>query len=599
MLIRIIVALILFAVSLFLPDLFKPYGFLLSYIIAAYDVLIKAIRNIFTFNPLDENFLMAIASVGAFIIGEYSEGAAVIIFYQVGEAFQQHALAKSRRSIKELMDIQPNYANIEKDGKISEVSPDEVHEGDVIVIKPGEKIPLDGIIISGSTTVDTAAITGESLPRALNENDKVMSGCVNLDSLIKVKVTGEYDTSTAAKILEIVENCAAKKTKSEKFITRFARWYTPAVVMGAVLLAVIPQLFGADWVEQIRRALIFLVVSCPCALVISVPLTFFGAIGGASCRGILIKGSEYIDRLSKSKIVAFDKTGTLTEGIFRVNEVHGTTVDDNELIRLAAHAEAFNEHPIARSLKSKYAEKIDFDIIRDSTVIHGGVKTVVDGQIIYIGNHRLMTSVGITPPAIHNNGSAVVYAARENEYLGHFIISDNIKSTSREAVKSLKELGISKIAVLTGDVDSVAQKVGNELGADEIYSQLLPQDKVEIIEKLSADSDVIFVGDGINDAPVLARSGVGVSMGLNGSGAAIEASDAVLMTDDPLKVAELIKLSRKAMRIVIQNIVFALAVKIGVLLLTTIGLSTMWEAVFADVGVAVIVIINAMRMLKK
>lgn len=598
-LIRIIISLVLFTIALFLPENIQLFVFLAAYLTAAYDVLISAVRNIITLNPLDENFLMAIASVGAFAIGKYSEGTAVMIFYQVGEAFQSYALNKSRRSIKELMDIQPDYANLECDGQIEKVSPEKVAEGNIIVVKPGEKIPLDGVVVSGSASVDTSAITGESLPRSVGENDDVTSGCVNLDGLIKVRVTGTYETSTAAKILEIVENCAAKKSKSEKFITKFAHYYTPIVVIGAVLVAVIPPLFGASWVEQIRRALIFLVVSCPCALVISVPLTFFGAIGGASRRGILIKGSEYIDRISKAKTVAFDKTGTLTEGVFKISEVKGDGISDDELIKLVAHAEAFNEHPIAKSLKAEYDGKIELDRVSDSTVIHGGVKTVVDGVDVYVGNEKLMREIGVTPPSVAGDGAAVVYAARDGKYLGHFVIKDLPKPTAKSAIKALKELGIAKTAMLTGDVDAVAQNVGRELGVDEIHAQLLPQNKVEIIEKLSETSSVIFVGDGINDAPVLARSDVGISMGLTGSGAAIEASDAVLMTNDPMQVIDLIKLSRKAMMIVTQNIAFALIVKIAVLLLTLVGFSNMWEAVFADVGVTVIVILNAMRMLKK
>lgn len=598
-LIRIIASLVLFTIALFLPENIQLFVFLAAYLTAAYDVLISAVRNIIALNPLDENFLMAIASVGAFAIGKYSEGTAVMIFYQIGEAFQSYALNKSRRSIKELMDIQPDYANLERDGQIEKVSPEKVAEGDIIVVKPGEKIPLDGVVVSGSASVDTSAITGEALPRSVGENDDVTSGCVSLDGLIKIRVTGTYETSTAAKILEIVENCAAKKSKSEKFITKFAHYYTPVVVIGAVLVAVIPPLFGASWTEQIRRALIFLVVSCPCALVISVPLTFFGAIGGASRRGILIKGSEYIDRISKAKTVAFDKTGTLTEGVFKVSEVKGDGISDAELIKLVAHAEAFNEHPIAKSLKSEYDGEIELDRVSESTVIHGGVKTVVDGAEIYVGNEKLMRETGVVPPNVACDGAAVVYAARDGKYLGHFVIKDLPKPTAKAAIKGLKELGIAKTAMLTGDVDAVAQNVGHELGVDEIHAQLLPQNKVEIIEKLSETSSVIFVGDGINDAPVLARSDVGISMGLTGSGAAIEASDAVLMTNDPMQVIDLIKLSRKAMRIVTQNIAFALIVKIAVLLLTLVGFSNMWEAVFADVGVTVIVILNAMRMLKK
>lgn len=599
MIIRIVFALLLFLLSLFMPEPVQIYGFIASYIIAAYDVIIKAVRNIFALNPLDENFLMAVASIGAFIIGEHTEGAAVMIFYQVGEAFQEHALAKSRSSIKELMDIQPDYANIEKDGSIVRVSPDQVREGDIIIVKPGEKIPLDGVIVSGCTTVDSSAITGESLPRSLEENDDVISGCINLDSLIKIQVTGTYETSTAAKILEAVENSASKKAKSEKFITKFARYYTPIVVTGAIIMAFVPPLFGASWSEQIRRALIFLVVSCPCALVISVPLTFFGAIGGASRRGILIKGSEYIDRLSKAKAVAFDKTGTLTEGYFRVREAVSNGLNSEEFLRIVAHAEAFSEHPIAKSLKAEYKGEFELDKIANSTVVHGGVKTMVEGAEICVGNEKLMEEIGVSAPKVICEGGAVVYVARNGEYLGHFIISDNVKNTSRKAVEELKDLGIERVAMLTGDVDKTAVQTGGKLGITEIYSQLLPHNKVEIVEKLCENSCVIFVGDGINDAPVLARSDVGISMGLSGSGAAIEASDVVLMADDPLKVPEVIKLSRKSMRIVMQNIVFALAVKLGVLLLSAVGLSTMWEAVFADVGVAVIVILNAMRMLKK
>ncbi len=598
MLIRIVISLGLFFISFLLSGYLKLCILILSYACISYDIIIKAVRNIIALNPLDENFLMTVASAGAFLLGEYTEGCAVMIFYQIGESFQSSALAKSRRSIKELMDIQPEYANIEKDGIIKRVCPEEVEKDDIIVIKPGEKIALDGVIVNGSTSVDTSAITGEALPRYLSENDEVISGCVNLEAVIKVRVTGTYENSTATKIIETVENCTAKKSKSEKFITKFARIYTPAVVICALIIAVIPVVFGADFIQQIRRALIFLVVSCPCALVISVPLTFFGAIGGAARRGILIKGSEYIDRISKAKAVALDKTGTLTQGSFKVSNICAVS-DENELLKLTAYAEVFNEHPIAKSLKSQFPGEIKPDEIKSSIVVHGGVKTDTKFGEICVGNRRLMDEIGASVPQNESLYGEAVYTALDGRYIGHFIIEDTLKPSSKKAVEELKSLGINKIAMLTGDTDNSARRVADELGINEIYSSLLPHGKVEIIEKLQNDAGVIFMGDGINDAPVLARSDVGVSMGLSGSGAAIEASDAVILSDDPMKICELIRLSRKTMRIVRQNIVFALVVKIGVLLLGAVGISTMWEAVFADVGVCIIVVLNAMRMLKK
>ena len=578
--------------------------YLIPYLIIGWDVLWRAVRNIAHGQVFDENFLMALATVGALAIGEYPEAVFVMLFYQVGELFQSYAVDQSRKSITALMDIRPDYANMEgPDGQLEQVDPEDVAVGDTIIIKAGERIPLDGVVLEGSSTVDTAALTGESLPRQVESGDDVISGCVNLSGLLKVRVTKAFEESTVAKILDLVENSASKKAKAENFITKFARYYTPIVVLAAVALAFLPPLLTSiQWVDSIQRALNFLVVSCPCALVISVPLSFFGGIGGASKDGILVKGGNYLEVLARTEIVVFDKTGTLTRGVFNVTAIHPDHCDQGQLLELAALAECWSDHPISRSLKEAYGRDIDASRVSDVEEVAGrGVKAVVDGQTICAGNDKLMEDIGVSWHPCHRVGTTV-HVASDGVYLGHIVISDEVKPDAKEAVAALKAAGVRKTVMLTGDAQAVGEDVAKQLGLDEVHTQLLPADKVERVEELlkevSPKGALAFVGDGINDAPVLSRADIGIAMGGLGSDAAIEAADIVLMDDKPSKIAHAIRIARRTLSIVRQNIVFALAVKLLVLVLSAVGLVSMWAAVFADVGVSVIAILNAMRALK-
>jgi len=601
---RIIIAAVLLLVVYLLPvkGYIKLALYLVPYLFIGWDVLKDAAGNVLRGQMLDEKFLMVLATVGAFIIGEYPEAVFVMLFFQIGELFEKMAVASSRKSVAALMDIRPDYANIEKDGDLVQVDPEEVKVDDIIFIKPGEKVPLDGVVIEGISSLNTTALTGESLPRDVQTGDNVISGCININGLLKVKVVKEFGESTVAKILELVENSSANKSKSENFITRFAHWYTPIVVGCALLLAVIPPLFVGDWSGWIHRALIFLVVSCPCALVISVPLTYFSGIGGASKNGILIKGSNYMDDLTKGKIIVLDKTGTLTKGSFLVSEVHPSKGTEEELLEVAALAESYSDHPISLSLKKAYGKDIDKTRISNVEEIAGhGVQAMVDGKSVYAGNKKLMDKYSIKVEDCQAIGT-FVHIAVNGEYMGHIVISDEVKEDSKKAIEDLKAQGIEKAVMLTGDRKEVGNAVADMLGMDECYTELLPEDKVrrveELLKKTSGNGKLIFVGDGINDAPVLARADVGVAMGALGSDAAIEAADVVLMDDRPSKIALAIKISKKTRRIAIQNIVFALAVKGAVLIMGALGAANMWEAVFADVGVSVIAILNAMRALK-
>ena len=578
--------------------------YLIPYLIIGWDVLWRAVRNIAHGQVFDENFLMALATVGALAIGEYPEAVFVMLFYQVGELFQSYAVDQSRKSITALMDIRPDYANMEgPDGQLEQVDPEDVAVGDTIVIKAGERIPLDGVVLEGSSTVDTAALTGESLPRRVESGDDVISGCVNLSGLLKVRVTKAFEESTVAKILDLVENSASKKAKAENFITKFARYYTPIVVLAAVALALLPPLLTSiQWVDSIQRALNFLVVSCPCALVISVPLSFFGGIGGASKDGILVKGGNYLEVLARTEIVVFDKTGTLTRGVFNVTAIHPDHCDQGQLLELAALAECWSDHPISRSLKEAYGREMDSARVSSVEEVAGrGVKAVVDGHTICVGNDKLMEDIGVSWHPCHRVGTTV-HVASDGVYLGHIVISDEVKPDAKEAVAALKAAGVRKTVMLTGDAQAVGEDVAKQLGLDEVHTQLLPADKVERVEALlkevSPKGALAFVGDGINDAPVLSRADIGIAMGGLGSDAAIEAADIVLMDDKPSKIAHAIRIARRTLSIVRQNIVFALAVKLLVLLLSAVGLVSMWAAVFADVGVSVIAILNAMRALK-
>ena len=578
--------------------------YLIPYLIIGWDVLWRAVRNIAHGQVFDENFLMALATVGALAIGEFPEAVFVMLFYQVGELFQSYAVDQSRKSITALMDIRPDYANMEgPDGQLEQVDPEDVAVGDTIVIKAGERIPLDGVVLEGSSTVDTAALTGESLPRRVESGDDVISGCVNLSGLLKVRVTKAFEESTVAKILDLVENSASKKAKAENFITKFARYYTPIVVLAAVALAILPPLFTSiQWVDSIQRALNFLVVSCPCALVISVPLSFFGGIGGASKDGILVKGGNYLEVLARTEIVVFDKTGTLTRGVFNVTAIHPDHCDQGQLLELAALAECWSDHPISRSLKEAYGREIDSSRVSSVEEVAGrGVKAVVDGHTICAGNDKLMEDIGVSWHPCHRVGTTV-HVASDGVYLGHIVISDEVKPDAKEAVAALKAAGVRKTVMLTGDAQAVGEDVAKQLGLDEVHTQLLPADKVERVEELlkevSPKGALAFVGDGINDAPVLSRADIGIAMGGLGSDAAIEAADIVLMDDKPSKIAHAIRIARRTLSIVRQNIVFALAVKLLVLVLSAVGLVSMWAAVFADVGVSVIAILNAMRALK-
>lgn len=604
-LVRIILSAVLLVAAALIPvgGIVKLVLFLIPYAVIGWDVLWKAIRNIAHGQVFDENFLMAIATVGAFALGEYPEGVAVMLFYQVGELFQSYAVGRSRQSIAALMDIRPDYANIEQDGKLVQVDPEDVAVGDTIVIKAGEKIPLDGVVLEGSSAVDTAALTGESLPRDVDPGDDVVSGCINQSGLLKVRVTKVFGESTVAKILDLVENSSSKKARAENFITRFARYYTPVVVIGAVLLAVLPPLlFGGDWSDWLQRALIFLVISCPCALVISVPLSFFGGIGGASKQGILVKGSNYLEALAKTETVVFDKTGTLTKGTFQVTAVHPDRISEGELLELAALAESYSEHPISRSLREAYQKPVDASRVTDVEEISGhGVRAKVDGHDVYAGNGKWMDRIGASWRNCHRTGT-VVHVAVDGEYAGHIVISDVVKPDAAAAIEALKREGVKKTVMLTGDIKAVGEAVAREIGIDEVHAELLPGDKVDQVERLlkntSGKGKLAFVGDGINDAPVLSRADIGIAMGGLGSDAAIEAADIVLMDDKPSKLAVAVRISRKTLRIVRQNIVFALGIKLLFLTLGAFGMANMWEAVFADVGVSVLAILNASRALR-
>lgn len=577
--------------------------FIISYIIVGGDIVKKAIRNIFRGKVFDENFLMSIATIGAFLIGEYPEGVAVMLFYQVGELFQSYAVDKSRRSISNLMDIRPDYANLKKGDDIVKVDPDEVKIGDIIVIKAGEKVPLDGKVIEGSSMLDTIALTGESVPREVGVGSDILSGCININGVITVEVAKEFEESTVSKILDLVENASSKKSNSEQFITKFARYYTPVVVIIAAILAIVPPLIIAEatFSDWIYRALSFLVVSCPCALVISIPLSFFGGIGGASRKGVLVKGSNYLEALAKTEIVVFDKTGTLTKGVFNVQEIHSEGVSEEELLELTVYAESYSNHPISLSLKNAYGKEIDNGRITDVEEIPGhGIIATVDGNKVIAGNIKLMKKMKISYFEGEVIGT-IVHVAINDKYAGYIVIADELKKDSAQAIKVLKEADIKKTVMLTGDNKNIASKVAKELGIDKVYAELLPADKVEKLEELfsqkSNKGKLAFVGDGINDAPVLARADIGIAMGGLGSDAAIEAADVVIMTDEPSKISTAMKISKKTLKIAYQNIAFAIGIKIVVLILSALGITTMWAAIFADVGVTIIAILNAFRAL--
>ena len=605
--IKIIISAILFVLALVIPfsnEWINNGLFIISYLVVGCEILKKAVRNIFRGKVFDENFLMAVATIGAFAIGEFPEAVAVMLFYQVGELFQSYAVDKSRKSIASLMDIRPDYANIEKDGKIEKVDPDEVKIGDIIIVKTGEKIPLDGVVVEGTSSLDTMALTGESVPRVVKTEDEVLSGCINKDGLLKIRVTKEFGESTVSKILDLVENASSKKSKSENFITKFAKYYTPTVVIIAVLLAFIPPIILKDFNTfsvWLYRALSFLVVSCPCALVISIPLSFFGGIGGASKMGILIKGSNYLEALANTEIVVFDKTGTLTEGIFEVQDIYAEGIEKDELLRIVAHAENYSNHPIAKSVKKAYNKEIDEKIIKNPQELSGkGIWAKIDEKDILVGNEKLMLEEKIDFKKCDEVGT-ILYVAIDKKYVGYVLIADKIKQDSPKTIRELKAMNIKETVMLTGDKKEVGEYVAKKLNMDKVYTELLPDGKVEKVEELlkqkSENGKLVFVGDGINDAPVLTISDIGVAMGGLGSDAAIEAADIVIMTDETSKISKAINLSKKTMRIVRENIIFAIFVKIAVLVLTAFGASTMWEAVFADVGVSVIAIINALRML--
>ncbi len=605
MLVRIIISAVLLICAALIPaeGLLRLLLFLVPFFIIGYDVLLKAVRNIFRGQVFDENFLMSIATIGAFAIGEYPEAAAVMLFYQVGELFQSYAVGRSRRSIANLMDIRPDYANVERDGVLKRVEPETVKVGETITVKPGERIALDGTVISGSSTLNTAALTGESVPREVTIGEQVISGCINLSGVLKVRVDKEFFDSTVSKILDLVENASAKKAKAEHFITKFARVYTPAVVICAALLALIPPLvLSGGWADWLHRALLFLVISCPCALVISVPLSFFGGIGGASKGGILVKGGNYLEALSKVDTVVFDKTGTLTKGTFEVTAVHPDAVSEEQLLEYAAAAERYSDHPISLSLKAAYGKDLTKVHVTEAEETAGfGVRAVVEGKTVHAGNAKWMERIGVPARDCHLTGT-VVHVAVDGQYAGHIVISDEIKPEAADAILALRAAGVKQTVMLTGDVQAVGQDVANKLGIDKVYAGLLPEDKVKKVEELLKQQEsagcLAFVGDGVNDAPVLSRADIGIAMGALGSDAAIEAADVVLMDDNPLKIAAAISLSRRTLKIVRQNIVFALGVKLLVLILGACGVATMWEAVFADVGVSVIAILNATRALR-
>lgn len=609
MLIRIIIAAVLIVVFSLLPaeGYLRFVLFMIPYLVIGYDILKKAFKGILNKQVFDENFLMAVATVGAILLGDYSEGVAVMLFYQIGELFQSYAVGKSRRNISELMDIRPDYANIEKDGTLEQVDPDEVEIGTIIVVQPGEKVPIDGVITEGTSTLNTSALTGESLPRDAKAGDEVISGCINMTGLLKIRTTKEFGESTVSKILELVENSSSRKSRSENFISKFAKYYTPAVCYGALALAFIPPIVllimgkPAMWGDWIYRALTFLVISCPCALVISIPLSFFAGIGGASNQGILVKGSNYLETLAQTKYVVFDKTGTMTQGVFEVSGIHHNEMPDEKLLEYAALAECSSSHPISKSLQKAYGKPIDRNRVTDIEEISGnGVIAKVDGISVAAGNTKLMNRLGIAYQDCHHVGT-VVHMAIDGKYAGHILISDIIKPHAKEAIAELKKAGISKTVMLTGDSKRVADQVAEELGIQEVYSELLPADKVSRVEELlnqkSEKDKLAFVGDGINDAPVLSRADIGIAMGALGSDAAIEAADIVLMDDDPLKISKAIKIARKCIRIVYENIYFAIGIKILCLILGALGIANMWVAIFADVGVMIIAVLNAIRTL--
>ena len=609
MLIRIIIAAVLIVVFSLLPaeGYLRFVLFMIPYLVIGYDILKKAFKGILNKQVFDENFLMAVATVGAILLGDYSEGVAVMLFYQIGELFQSYAVGKSRRNISELMDIRPDYANIEKDGTLEQVDPDEVEIGTIIVVQPGEKVPIDGVITEGTSTLNTSALTGESLPRDAKAGDEVISGCINMTGLLKIRTTKEFGESTVSKILELVENSSSRKSRSENFISKFAKYYTPAVCYGALALAFIPPIVllimgkSAMWGDWIYRALTFLVISCPCALVISIPLSFFAGIGGASNQGILVKGSNYLETLAQTKYVVFDKTGTMTQGVFEVSGIHHNEMPDEKLLEYAALAECSSSHPISKSLQKAYGKPIDRNRVTDIEEISGnGVIAKVDGISVAAGNTKLMNRLGIAYQDCHHVGT-VVHMAIDGKYAGHILISDIIKPHAKEAIAELKKAGISKTVMLTGDSKRVADQVAGELGIQEVYSELLPADKVSRVEELlnqkSEKAKLAFVGDGINDAPVLSRADIGIAMGALGSDAAIEAADIVLMDDDPLKISKAIKIARKCIRIVYENIYFAIGIKVLCLILGALGIANMWMAIFADVGVMIIAVLNAIRTL--
>ena len=609
MLIRIIIAAVLIVVFSLLPaeGYLRFVLFMIPYLVIGYDILKKAFKGILNKQVFDENFLMAVATVGAILLGDYSEGVAVMLFYQIGELFQSYAVGKSRRNISELMDIRPDYANIEKDGTLEQVDPDEVEIGTIIVVQPGEKVPIDGVIIEGISTLNTSALTGESLPRDAKAGDEVISGCINMTGLLKIRTTKEFGESTVSKILELVENSSSRKSRSENFISKFAKYYTPAVCYGAIALALIPPIVllimgkPAVWGDWIYRALTFLVISCPCALVISIPLSFFAGIGGASNQGILVKGSNYLETLAQTKYVVFDKTGTMTQGVFEVSGIHHNEMPDEKLLEYAALAECSSSHPISKSLQKAYGKPIDRNRVTDIEEISGnGVIAKVDGISVAAGNTKLMNRLGIAYQDCHHVGT-VVHMAIDGKYAGHILISDIIKPHAKEAIAELKKAGISKTVMLTGDSKRVADQIAEELGIQEVYSELLPADKVSRVEELlnqkSEKDKLAFVGDGINDAPVLSRADIGIAMGALGSDAAIEAADIVLMDDDPLKISKAIKIARKCIRIVYENIYFAIGIKILCLILGALGIANMWAAIFADVGVMILAVLNAIRTL--
>ena len=609
-LIRVIVAAVLIIAFSFLPleGYIRFICYMVPYLVIGYDVLRKAFKGILNRQVFDENFLMAVATVGAIALGDYKEGVSVMLFYQIGELFQSYAVGKSRRNISELMDIRPDYANVEKDGELEQVDPDEVEVGTVIVVQPGEKVPIDGVITEGSSTLNTSALTGESLPREAKAGDEVISGCINMTGLLKIQTTREFGESTVSKILELVENSSSRKSRSENFISKFARYYTPAVCYGALALAILPPIvrmlalgLAPEWGDWIYRALTFLVISCPCALVISIPLSFFAGIGGASHEGVLVKGSNYLETMAQTKYVVFDKTGTMTQGVFEVSGVHHNTIPEEQLLEYAALAECSSSHPISKSLQKAYGKPIDRNRVTDIEEISGhGVKAKVDGVEVAAGNAKLMKQMDLPYSECHEVGT-IVHVAVDGTYAGHILISDQLKPHAKQAIQDLKRAGITKTVMLTGDMKRVADQVAAELGIDEVHSELLPADKVAKVEELLAKKGekekLAFVGDGINDAPVLSRADIGIAMGALGSDAAIEAADVGLMDDDPQKIAKAIKISRKCLRIVYENIYFALGIKAICLILGALGIANMWMAIFADVGVMVIAVLNAIRAL--